>query len=87
MPARNGSVTEAPDGRHITQCGALLEAAADDAAAADAPPPAAAVDLADMPDEVDVPPLAADVVVVADVVVDVEEGAVAGERRQPHRAG
>ena len=80
MPARNGSVTEAPDGRHITQCGALLEAAADDGAAADAPPLAAAVDLADMPDEVDVPPLVADVVVVADdVVVDVvaEEGVAA----------
>ncbi len=74
MPARNGSATEAPDGRHITQCGAILEAAADDgAAAADAPPVAAPVDLADMPDEVDAPPLVAAVVVVADV----EDGVVA----------
>jgi hypothetical protein len=72
VPARNGSVTEVPDGRHITQCGAALEAAADDAAAGP-PPVAAAVDLAEMPDEADVPPL------VADVVVDVvaEEGVVA----------
>ena len=40
---------------------------------ADAPPLAAAVDLADMPDEVDAPPLVAAVVVVADV----EDGVVA----------
>ena len=86
MPARNGSVTEAPDGRHITQCGATLDAAADEGAAADAPPLAAAVDLADMPDEVDVPPLVADVVVVVvDVVDDVvgEEGVVAAIAGSP----
>jgi hypothetical protein len=86
VPAKNGSVTEAPDGRHITQCGATLDAAADEGAAADAPPLAAAVDLADMPDEVDVPPLVADVVVVADdVVVDVvaEEGVVAAIAGSP----
>jgi hypothetical protein len=81
VPARNGSVTEAPDGRHITQCGAPLEAAAGDgAAAAGAPPVAAAVDLAEMPDEADVPPLVAAVVVAADVVdvdVAVEEGVAA----------
>jgi hypothetical protein len=80
VPARNGSVTEAPDGRHITQCGALLEAAADDgAAAADAPPLAAAIDLPEMPDEVDVPPL------VTDVVVDVvaEDGVVAAIAGRP----
>jgi hypothetical protein len=80
VPARKGSVTEAPDDRHITQCGALLEAAADDGVAADPPPLAAAVGLADMPDEVVIPPLVADVV-VADVVVVVdvvaEEGVVA----------
>jgi hypothetical protein len=91
VPARNGSVTEAPDGRHITQCGAVLEAAADDGVAADPPPLAAAVDLADMPDEVDVPPLVVVVVVdvpplVADVVVvDVvaEEGVVAAIAGSP----
>ena len=74
MPTRNGSVTEAPAGKHITQCGALLEAAAGDGAAPEPPPLAAAVALVDMPDEGDDPPLVADVVVV---VVDVEEGAVA----------
>jgi hypothetical protein len=91
VPPRNGSVTEAPDGRHITQCGALLEAAADDGAAADPPPLAAAMGLADMPDEVDVPPLVADVVVdvpplVADVVVVVEDvvvPAIAGSATAP----
>ncbi len=82
MPVRNGSVTEAPDARHITQCGALLDAAADDGAAttAGAPPLAAAVDLAETPDEVAVPPPVADVVVV-DVVV--EEGVVAAIAGSP----
>jgi len=80
VPARNGSVTEAPDARHITQCGALLDAAAGDGAAADPPPLVAAVDLADMPDEVDVPPLVADVVVV---VEDGVGGAIAGSSTAP----
>ena len=79
MPARNGSVTEAPDARHITQCGALLDAAAGDGAAADPPPLVAAVDLADMPDEVDVPPLVVDI--VDDVVA--EEGVVAAIAGSP----
>jgi hypothetical protein len=58
----------------------VLEAAAGDGAAAGAPPVAAAVDLAEMPDEADVPPLVAAVVVAADVVdvdVAVEEGVAA----------
>ena len=86
MPTRNGSSPDAPDGGHITQCGATLDAAAREPVAGGAPPPAAAVDLADLPDEVDVPPLVADVVVVADdVVVDVvaEEGVVAAIAGSP----
>jgi hypothetical protein len=71
VPTRKGSSPDAPDGGHITQCGATLDAAAGEAVADDAPPPAAAVDLADAPGEADVPPLVADVVVAVDDVADV----------------
>jgi hypothetical protein len=69
VPTRNGSPPDAPDGGHITQCGATLDAAAREPVACGAPPLAAAVDPADMPDEGEDPPLVADVDAVADVVV------------------
>jgi hypothetical protein len=84
VPARNASSPDAPDGGHITQCGATLDAAAREPVAGGAPLLAAAEDPADMPDEGDVPPLVADVVVVVDVVA--EEGvvtAIAGSPTAP----
>ena len=86
MPTKNGSSPDAPDGGHITQCGATLDAAAREPVAGGAPPAAAAVGPADMLDESDVPPLVADVVTVADVVVvDVvaEDGVVAASAGSP----
>ena len=91
MPTKNGSPPDAPDGGHITQCGATLDAAAREPVAGGAPPLAAAVGPADMLDESDVPPLVADVVavvdvVVVDVVVVVEDGvvtAIAGSPTAP----
>jgi hypothetical protein len=73
VPVRNGSVPEAPDGRHMIQCGATLDAATADALPPAAEPrPLAAVELAKAPGEADVPALAA-----AAVAVVAEEGVAA----------
>jgi hypothetical protein len=83
VPARNGSVTDAPADRHITQWGALLDAAAGDGAAADPPLLDVAVDLADMPDEIVVPPFVAGVVVVDVVAGEGVASAIAGSPTAP----
>ena len=83
MPAKNGSVVEAPGGEHMIQCGATLDApAAGGAEIDDVPPLAAGVDLADAPDEEDGPALAAGVAVVVDVEDDVV-AVIAGKLTAP----
>jgi hypothetical protein len=73
VPTKNGSVTDAPEGGHSTQCGAASEAAAGDGADDDAAAPDAGVVAAGEATDDDVPGLG-----VVDVVVDaVAEGVVA----------
>jgi len=86
VPVRNGSVPEAPDGRHMIQCGATLDAATADALPPAAEPrPLAAVELAKAPDEADVPALVAAVVVVAvdAVAADGVAAVIAGSATAP----
>ena len=88
MPAKNGSVAEAPGGGHITQCGATADDPADGAAAEDPPALAAEADLADPPDEVGAPAPVADAVVAAAAVVvdgDAAVTLIAGKLTAPDR--